>query len=134
MILTENKGSDLEQDFETDFDLNLTGSDWRTYRSYSEDLYLDDADTLVFCLSPLDNKKGYAVYDSANGARMGTLLWEEKKEADWQARILLKDFDNDGIKEIGISMTDGKICWYRYQEDLEGTWPDNKNGCFERID
>ena len=58
-------------------------------------------------LSPLDGKNGYAVYDSASGAREGSLLWEPEKEADDMFKIQLKDLDNDGIKEIGISMTDG---------------------------
>ena len=134
-IIAENtdKESDLEPEGHNS-DSNDPGSDWRSYRGYSEDLHLDDTDVLIFCLSPLDNKKGYAVYDSTNGARAGTLLWETQKEADWQSEILLKDLDDDGIKEIGIAMTDGEILWYHYRQDLEGTWPENKMGCFEIID
>lgn len=134
-IIAENtdKESDLEPEGHNS-DSNDPGSDWRSYRGYSEDLHLDDTDVLIFCLSPLDNKKGYAVYDSTNGARAGTLLWETQKEADWQSEILLKDLDDDGIKEIGIAMTDREILWYHYRQDLEGTWPENKMGCFEIID
>lgn len=134
-IIAENtdKESDLEPEGHNS-DSNDPGSDWRSYRGYSEDLHLDDTDVLIFCLSPLDNKKGYAVYDSTNGARAGTLLWETQKEADWQSKILLKDLDDDGIKEIGIAMPDGEILWYHYRQDLEGTWPENKMGCFEIID
>lgn len=134
-IIAENtdKESDLEPEGHNS-DSNDPGSDWRSYRGYSEDLHLDDTDVLIFCLSPLDNKKGYAVYDSTNGARAGTLLWETQKEADWQSEILLKDLDDDGIKEIGIAMPDGEILWYHYRQDLEGTWPENKMGCFEIID
>ena len=115
-IIAENtdKESDLEPEGHNS-DSNDPGSDWRSYRGYSEDLHLDDTDVLIFCLSPLDNKKGYAVYDSTNGARVGTLLWETQKEADWQSEILLKDLDDDGIKEIGIAMTDGEILWYHYR-------------------
>lgn len=133
-IIVENTdaGSDLEPEPGPDSDPDLSGSDWRTYRAYSEDLRLDDTGTLTFCLSPLDNKNGYAVYDSTSGARVGTLLWDLKKEADWQAETQLKDLDNDGIKEIGIPMTDGKILWYHYRKDLEDTWPGNKGGCFEK--
>ena len=87
-----------------------------------------------FCLSPLDNRNGYAVYDSANGARVGTLLWGSEKEADWQAKAQMEDLDHDGIKEIGISMADGEILWYHYREGLEDTWPENKCGCFEKVD
>ena len=129
------KNTDAESDLEPEpghnSDSNAPGSDWRSYRGYSEDLHLDDTDVLIFCLSPWDNKNGYAVYDSTNGARAGTLLWETQKEADWQSEILLKDLDDDGIKEIGIAMTDGEILWYHYRQDLEGTWPENKMGCFD---
>ena len=83
---------------------------------------------------PLDNRNGYAVYDSANGARVGTLLWGSEKEADWQAKAQMEDLDHDGIKEIGISMADGEILWYHYREGLEDTWPENKCGCFEKVD
>ena len=95
---------------------------------------VDDKGALIFCLSPLDNKNGYAVYDSANGARVGTLLWGSEKEADWQAKAQMEDLDHDGIKEIGISMADGEILWYHYREGLEDTWPENKCGCFEKVD
>ena len=132
-IIVENidEEPDLEPEPGPDSDPNIPGSDWRTYRAYSEDLRLDDTGMPIFCLSPLDNKNGYAVYDSTSGARVGTLLWGAEKEADWQAEVQLKDLDNDGIKEIGILMTDGEILWYHYRKDLEDTWPENKSGCFE---
>ena len=123
-----------EQETEPYFETDIAGDDWRTFRAYSEDLHLDDAGTLIFCLSPLDGKNGYAVYDSASGAREGSLLWEPEKEADDMSEIQLKDLDNDGTKEIGISMTDGQVLWYHYREELKGTWPENKGGCFEKTD
>ena len=131
-IITEN--TDAEPEPGSGSDSNIPGSDWRTYRAYSEDLHLDDKGALIFCLSPLDNRNGYAVYDSANGARVGTLLWGSEKEADWQAKAQMEDLDHDGIKEIGISMADGEILWYHYREGLEDTWPENKCGCFEKVD
>ena len=115
-IITEN--TDAEPEPGSGSDSNIPGSDWRTYRAYSEDLHLDDTGALIFCLSPLDNRNGYAVYDSANGARVGTLLWGSEKEADWQAKAQMEDLDHDGIKEIGISMADGEILWYHYREGL----------------
>ena len=130
--ITEN--TDAEPEPGSGSDSNIPGSDWRTYRAYSEDLHLDDKGALIFCLSPLDNRNGYAVYDSANGARVGTLLWGSEKEADWQAKAQMEDLDHDGIKEIGISMADGEILWYHYREGLEDTWPENKCGCFEKVD
>lgn len=77
-IITEN--TDAEPEPGSGSDSNIPGSDWRTYRAYSEDLHLDDTGALIFCLSPLDNRNGYAVYDSANGARVGTLLWGSEKK------------------------------------------------------
>ena len=151
-IITEN--TDAEPEPGSGSDSNIPGSDWRTYRAYSEDLHLDDTGALIFCLSPLDNTQflkvdfeqgasahlfitwaaELAVYDSANGARVGTLLWGSEKEADWQAKAQMEDLDHDGIKEIGISMADGEILWYHYREGLEDTWPENKCGCFEKVD
>lgn len=133
-IIVENidEEPDLEPEPGPDSDPDLIGSDWRTYRAYSEDLCLDDTGVLTFCLSPLDNKNGYAVYDSASGARVGTLLWETETAADWSVEVQLKDLDNDGIKEIGVPMTDGEVLWYHYRKDLEDTWPENKSGCFEK--
>ncbi|MFR4926321.1 MAG: hypothetical protein ACLUB3_00055 [Clostridium sp.] len=58
-IITEN--TDAEPEPGSGSDSNIPGSDWRTYRAYSEDLHLDDKGALIFCLSPLDNKNGYAV-------------------------------------------------------------------------
>ena len=66
-IITEN--TDAEPEPGSGSDSNIPGSDWRTYRAYSEDLHLDDKGALIFCLSPLDNKNGYAVYDSAKNDR-----------------------------------------------------------------
>ena len=40
---------------------------------------------------------GYAVYDSANGARVGTLLWGSEKEADWQAKAQMEDLDHEDV-------------------------------------
>ena len=50
------------------------------------------------------------------------------------AKAQMEDLDHDGIKEIGISMADGEILWYHYREGLEDTWPENKCGCFEKVD
>ena len=45
-----------EPETEPYFETDIAGDDWRTFRAYSEDLHLDDAGTLIFCLSPLDSK------------------------------------------------------------------------------
>lgn len=131
-IIVENTDAEPEPEPGPDSDPNIPGSEWRAYRAYSEDLRLDDTGILTFCLSLLDNKNGYAVYDSASGARVGTLLWGSEKEADCSAEVRLKDLDNDGIKEIGVPMIDGELLWYHYRRDLEDTWPENKSGCFEK--
>lgn len=48
-IIAENtdKESDLEPEGHNS-DSNDPGSDWRSYRGYSEDLHLDDTDVLIF--------------------------------------------------------------------------------------
>lgn len=44
-IITEN--TDAEPEPGSGSDSNIPGSDWRTYRAYSEDLHLDDTGALI---------------------------------------------------------------------------------------
>ena len=104
----------------------IVGQDWRTWRSYSEDFTVHD--TLTVCLSPLDGGNGYAVYDSSNGARIGTLSAEN---TTGQETIVCEDRDGDGVNELGIVLPAGTI-WYRYTDQ---PWVEGQGGgCFERAE
>ena len=104
----------------------IDGQDWRTWRSYSEDFEVRE--TLTVCLSPLDGGKGYAVYDSADGARIGTLAAEG---ITGQEEILCRDLDGDGVNELGIVLPD-ETRWYRWTDQ---PWTEGEGGgCFERAE
>ena len=110
----------------------VDGEDWRTWRSYSEDLRI--AEAFFVCLSVNDEETGYAVYDAADGERIGTLFAPKTLRNEFFAgEILCEDVNQDTLNEIGIAVGDGEVLWYCYDGVLNGTWPDNPEGAFYRI-
>jgi hypothetical protein len=108
----------------------VPGEDWRTWRAYSKDYVIDDDLTVVF--AALDEKNGYAVYDTANGERIASLLFpdgQSYEDVDYNNFRVL-DCDNDGNNDIGIVVEDRTVFWYNYLPDLLGTWPEDVEGCF----
>lgn len=77
-------------------------------------------------LSQLGGGKGYAVYDTVIGGRIGTL-----SEGGGQEEILCEDIDGDGVCELGIVLPETTV-WYRYTGSpwVEGIG----GGCFERVE
>ena len=126
-----------EEDFERDYivdpgveeneseDAVSAGSDWRTWRSYTEDFVISDDVTV--CLSPFDTATGYAVYNSDNGDRIGSL---SGIETDGSETIVCEDTDGDGVNELGITISDETV-YFKYTGEpwIEG----QGGGCFERI-
>ena len=106
-----------------------SGGDWRTWRSYSDDYSITD--DLTVCLSLFDDVTGYAVYDSANGLRIASLIKNTDADIDpW--KITAEDKDGDGINELGISLTNGETLWFAYRSGE--TWSENNTaGCFEML-
>ena len=104
----------------------VSGADWRTWRSYTEDYRITEEKSV--CLSPLDDGGGYAVYDSETGARIGTLSLES---AGGENGIRCEDIDGDGIPELGVE-GGGETVWFRYTGEpwIEG----EGGGCFERAE
>ncbi len=109
---------------------DIVGGDWQTWRSYSDEYVITDG--LTVRLSLFDDGTGYAVYDSADGSRIASLVNDTETAVD-QWNITSGDIDGDGINELGTGLTDGSTLWYKY---IEGeTWSENNiNGCFERTD
>ena len=101
------------------------GSDWRTWRSYTDDFVISDDVTV--CLSPFDTATGYAVYNSDNGDRIGSL---SGIETDGSETIVCEDTDGDGVNELGITISDETV-YFKYTGEpwIEG----QGGGCFERI-
>jgi len=100
---------------------NIDGADWRTWRSYIGDYVISE--DLTVCLSLFDNLKGYAVYDSSSGDRIGSL---STKKLSGNEDISCKDIDGDGINELGIKTGDDYE-WFRYTNDAD-------DGCFEEVE
>ena len=106
-----------------------SGSDWRTWRSYSDDYTVTDG--LTVCVSLFDDGTGYAVYDSADGQRIASLVNDSGTDME-QWKISAADTDGDGVNEIGIVLTNGETLWFGYKAG-EIWSEDNTSGCFERI-
>ena len=67
--------TEITEDIFVESENDLTGeigNDWRTTRSYSDNIVISDE--LTVCLSVLDDTKGYAVYDSSDGNRIASLI------------------------------------------------------------
>ncbi|MCR5323460.1 MAG: hypothetical protein K6E85_09345 [Lachnospiraceae bacterium] len=109
------------------------GADWRTWRSYSEDYVISDDVTV--CLSRFGDGSGFAVYDSSNGNRIGSLVVEDAsggvKTVEAGAEIKQEDIDGDGLKELGIVMPEDNTVWFHY---TDGVWTEGGGGgCFKLI-
>lgn len=109
----------------------LVGDDWRTQRSYTEDIPI--CDTLTVCLSRLDDDSGYGVYDCMTGERIGTLLVPEGETGFFDSEPMYTDYDGDDSVDIGIVPDSGMVQWYGYNPSLLGTWPEDPAGAFRQI-
>lgn len=109
----------------------ITGGNWRTQRSYLGDYQI--CDVLSVCLSRCDDDSGYAVYNSANGERMGTLLVPEGETGFFEDKPFIDDFDGDGYMDIGVSTDSGMAYWYGFDPAMDGSWPDDPCGAFRRL-
>ena len=103
------------------------GADWRTGRWYSEDLKLGDGRTV--CLSLLDDGPGYAVYDSSDGDRIGTLIPPKSAVAFNAGDIRCGDRDGEGLLDIGILLENGVSWWYVLDGEA-ASWPEDPAGGF----
>ena len=124
--------TEITEDIFVESENDLTGeigNDWRTTRSYSDNIVISDE--LTVCLSVLDDTKGYAVYDSSDGNRIASLIRDIFSDLDlWN--VTASDLDGDGVNEIGAYLTNGETLWFRYNGR---TWnEENPSGCFERTE
>ena len=116
-------GDGSESDGET------VGSDWRTWRSYSADYAIGNGSSI--CLSPFDDGSGYAVYDSSDGSRVGSVILDAGKKVTSDTGIRCEDIDGDGLNEIGIALSEDDIAWYHYTDNV---WKEGEGGgCLARF-
>ncbi|MBR4724437.1 MAG: hypothetical protein IK071_01515 [Lachnospiraceae bacterium] len=119
----KNTDNDINDDNNIVDNETETGSDWRTWRSYTSDFQIKS--DLTVCLSRFDDGNGYAVYDSKDGSRIGNLV----AELDGNELISCADYDDDGIFELGLGGTPSGDIWFRY---VDRPW--SEGGCFEEYD
>ena len=116
-------GDGSESDGET------VGSDWRTWRSYSADYAIGNGSSI--CLSPFDDGSGYAVYDSSDGSRVGSVILDAGQKVTSGTGIKCEDIDGDGLNEIGIALSEDDIAWYHYTDNV---WKEGEGGgCLARF-
>ena len=102
------------------------GGDWRTWRSYTDDYVVGDGFNV--CFSMLDDKNGYAAYNSADGSRVGTLAMDN---VTGDEIFDTEDINEDGLIDIGV--TNGpETSWFAY---VAKAWVDGEGGgCFELVE
>ncbi len=110
-------------------DGETVGSDWRTWRSYSADYAIGNGSSI--CLSPFDDGSGYAVYDSSDGSRVGSVILDAGQKVTSDTGIKCEDIDGDGLNEIGIALSEDDIAWYHYTDNV---WKEGEGGgCLARF-
>ena len=123
----EEPGGPVEPEDPADVPEGPEGEDWRAWRWYSEDMELGDG--LTVCLAMLDDGPGYAVYDSSNGERIGSLIPPKSAVAFNAGDICCGDRDGEGLLDIGIVFENG-ISWWYVLDSGAAPWPEDPTGGF----
>lgn len=112
----------------------IAGGDWRTWRGYSDEYVINEDLSILF--STLDERTGYAVYESESGARIATIKFPDDLTLDdvIMHEYIVEDYDGDGSNDVGIERNDGAIMWFLFDWDGYGTWPDDIAGCFPYLE
>lgn len=108
----------------------LENTGWREQKSYSRDYQLND--DMSICVSELEDSTGYAVYDTYNGERIGTLSWPSDQISVSNLELKIVDADGDGNNDVGVVTQNSDIIWFKFSPDKQYN-KDNPNGCFELI-
>lgn len=109
----------------------LENTNWREQKSYSRDYQLTD--NLSICVSLLDDSSGYAVYDTYNGQRIGTLLLPNNQMSVDNLELKIADANSDGKNDVGVVSHNNNIIWFNFSPNKQYS-EENPNGCFEAID
>lgn len=109
----------------------LENTNWREQKSYSRDYQLTD--DLAICVSLLDDSSGYAVYDTYDGKRIGTLSLPNNQISTDNLELKITDADSDGKNDVGVVSHNNRIIWFNFSPNKQYS-KENPNGCFEAID
>lgn len=109
----------------------LENTNWREQKSYSRDYQLTD--DLSICVSLLDDSSGYAVYDTYDGRRIGTLLLPNDQMSVDNLELKIADVNSDGKNDVGVVSHNNNIIWFNFSPNKQYS-EKNPNGCFEAID
>lgn len=109
----------------------LENTNWREQKSYSRDYQLTD--DLSICVSIFDDSSGYAVYDTYDGQRIGTLLLPNDQMSVDNLELKIADANSDGKNDIGVVSHNNNIIWFNFSPNKQYS-EENPNGCFEAID
>ena len=127
IVLTISFCADNGEDYESPA---LANTNWREQKTYSQDYQLNE-DTSI-CVSMLDDLGGYAVYNTENGERIGTLAWPNYQIGVGEWELKIADVNGDKSNDIGVIMQNSTVIWYKYSPNKEYS-KDNPNGRFEAI-
>ena len=128
IVLTISFCADNGKDYESPA---LVNTNWREQKTYSQDYQLNEETSI--CISTLDDLSGYAVYNTENGERIGTLACPNYQIGAGEQELKIADVNGDKSNDIGVIMQNSTVIWYKYSPN-KGYSKDNPNGRFEAID
>ena len=127
IVLTISFCADNGKDYESPA---LVNTNWREQKTYSQDYQLNEETSI--CISTLDDLSGYAVYNTENGERIGTLACPNYQIGAGEQELKIADVNGDKSNDIGVIMQNSTVIWYKYSTNKEYS-KDNPNGRFEAI-
>ena len=114
IVLTISFCADNGKDYESPA---LVNTNWREQKTYSQDYQLNEETSI--CISTLDDLSGYAVYNTENGERIGTLACPNYQIGAGEQELKIADVNGDKSNDIGVIMQNSTVIWYKYSPNKE---------------
>lgn len=95
IVLTISFCADNGKDYESPA---LVNTNWREQKTYSQDYQLNEETSI--CISTLDDLSGYAVYNTENGERIGTLACPNYQIGAGEQELKIADVNGDKSSAI----------------------------------
>lgn len=106
IVLTISFCADNGKDYESPA---LVNTNWREQKTYSQDYQLNEETSI--CISTLDDLSGYAVYNTENGERIGTLACPNYQIGTGEQELKIADVNGDKSNDIGVIMQNSTVIW-----------------------